>query len=62
MSPVSCGHDLPAVTRTYNSGNGQKSTYFLCDVCKIKECFTAYVIKETSFDKLQKFELKEKLY
>ena len=42
-----CGHDLPIVTRTFNSGNGP-SVYSICINCKDKDCFNEFVIKEGS--------------
>ena len=46
MPGVDCGHDAPAVIRTYNSGNDQKSNFSLCKVCKEKPCFIEFVIRE----------------
>jgi len=55
LPSIDCGHGVPVVARTFNSGNGQKSIFSLCDDCKIKECFNEFVIEEKSFDRLTKF-------
>jgi len=48
MLPVNCGHNLPIMIRMYNSGNGQKSIFSLCKICRDKKCFNEFVINEKS--------------